>query len=68
MDRLARGVVANVAVSATIPVMYAINKGALKLLFDVNVAVAKALLSLVMPPQPEPDRDCSDCKTVNENP
>ena len=70
MDGFAEGVVAGLAVSTTISVMYVLNKTVLKSLVAVNVAIAKALVRLVLPPPPELeececDCDCDNCKNEN---
>ena len=66
MDTIGEGVVASLAVSMTIPVMYAVNKTVLKALFAVNVAIGKALVRLVLLPPPEPEEcDCDDCQNEN---
>ena len=62
MDKVAQGVVTGFAFGITLPIMYEFNKGVLKTLFAVNVAIGKALIRLVLPPPLELDCDCPDCK------
>ena len=53
MEKFAQGIVAGFAISTTIPFMYYFNKAVLETLFDVNKAIGKALLRVIIPPPPE---------------
>ena len=49
MENFAQGIVAGFAVSMAMPFMYYFNKAALETLFDVNKAIGKALVRVIIP-------------------
>ena len=69
MNVFCEGVVIGLATTATIPVMYAVNKVVLNTLFAFNAGIAKAIIRFVFLPPPEfacENSECPDCHNNNE--